>query len=168
MPLPGCLWTSSPRFLTTKPAAQSLCRGEEVGRWATSPRFLTTKPAAQSLCRGEEVGRWVTSPRFLTTKPAAQSLCRGEEVGRWATLALDVRWSLLPWLDRSRCFAIAADVAFATVSVAVAVAAATSADRSRVKAEIAAVDPAEAKTYEGACRFLREKFWSYPAARPDN
>ena len=31
-----------------------------------------------------------------------------------------------------------------------------SVDRPRVKAEIAAVDPAEVKTYEGGCRFLRK------------
>ena len=47
-----------------------------------------------------------------------------------------------------------------------------SVDRPRVKAEIATVDPAEVKTYEGGCRFLckwyREKFWSHPATRPDD
>ena len=44
-------------------------------------------------------------------------------------------------------------------------------DRPRVKAEIAAVDTAEVKTYEGGCRFLRrwyrEKFWNWPSPRPD-
>ena len=45
-------------------------------------------------------------------------------------------------------------------------------DRSRGKAEIAAVDTAEVKTYKGGCRFLRkwyrEKFWNWPSARPDD
>lgn len=47
-----------------------------------------------------------------------------------------------------------------------------SVDRPRVKAEIATVDPAEVKTYEGGCRFLckwyREKFWNHPSTRPDD
>ena len=43
-------------------------------------------------------------------------------------------------------------------------------DRPRVKAEIAAVDLADAKTSESCCRFLRrwyhEKFWNFPTTRP--
>ena len=43
-------------------------------------------------------------------------------------------------------------------------------DHPRVKAEIAAVDTAEVKTFEGGCRFLRswyrEKFWNWPSPRP--
>ena len=45
-------------------------------------------------------------------------------------------------------------------------------DRLYVKAEIAAVDTAEVKTFEGGCRFLRrwyrEKFWNWPFPRPDD
>ena len=45
-------------------------------------------------------------------------------------------------------------------------------DRPRIMAEIAAVDPADVKTYEGGCRFLRrwyrKKFWNWPDPRPDN
>lgn len=41
-----------------------------------------------------------------------------------------------------------------------------SADRPRVHAEMAAVDPADAKTYEGGCRC--QKFWNCSAARPDD
>ena len=45
-------------------------------------------------------------------------------------------------------------------------------DRPRVKAEIAAVDTAKVKTYEGGCRVLlkwyRGKFWNWPSAGPDD
>ena len=44
-----------------------------------------------------------------------------------------------------------------------------SVDRLCIKAEIAAVDTAGVKTYEGGCRLLRkwyrEKFWNYQATR---
>ena len=43
-------------------------------------------------------------------------------------------------------------------------------DRPRVKAEIAAVDTAEVKTFEGGCRFLRswyrDKFWNWSSPCP--
>ena len=43
-------------------------------------------------------------------------------------------------------------------------------DRPRVKTDIAAVGPADVKTSEGGCRFLRrwyrEKFWNYPTTCP--
>ena len=45
-------------------------------------------------------------------------------------------------------------------------------DRPRVMAEIAAVDPADVKTYEGGCRYLRrwyrQKFWNYPSPPPED